>query len=377
MRRVSPITSAAVTRIVVTTALLATVAVAGQSPAGGASAESRPAFAADAKTLVAQGRQRQAAGDVAGAIELFERVVRASPDSTDALVALARAHAAARRVSRAADILTAALERQPLCDVLWLELVQLALDSRQYGLALRRVEAARRRLTPSPARLAYQAALARFHLGQSLGATRVREVAGGRAGQFAGEWLLVERRGDADRFLCCPRQSALYELRRALDAGFDEQAAHCLHARIWASAGRPEVGLGILRSREAAWRKHVSFDTLKTLGDLSLACNQVVDYLRYARSRARRAPNSHDEIMYEAYVAAAQRYNERGDEVMSRELLQRALDLRQDDVALMLRLGDAIWESGDCDQARPWYRRVLTAEPDHPDRMRILERLGD
>ena len=51
-------------------------------------------------------------------------------------------------------------------------------------------------------------------------------VPGGRVGQFAGEWFLVEKRAEPDRFLCCPEASAFYALRRALDTGLDEPAAH-------------------------------------------------------------------------------------------------------------------------------------------------------
>jgi tetratricopeptide (TPR) repeat protein len=314
-------------------------------------------------------------GEYTGVVDALTPVSEAL-DTNDTLT-LSRALVHIGKTTQAADLLRQALNRTPDQAPLWTELVQLALDSERYGLALRRVQEARAALKSSTPRLSFQAATARFHLGQSLGATSVREFPDGRPGQFVGKWLLVEQRGDKDRFLCCPRESALYQLRRALDGGLDDQAADCLHAAIWAGAGRPEVGLRIIKSREAAWREGPTVNSLKTLAELSLACGKARDYLSYSRRLARRDPETAENVMYEAYVSAAKLYNQRGEQTMYRELLRRALEIRQDDVELMLSLGDTIWETGDHEGARAWYRRMLSREPDHPQRIRIMKRLED
>jgi tetratricopeptide (TPR) repeat protein len=205
----------------------------------------------------------------------------------------------------------------------------------------------------------------------------VIRVSGGRVGQFYDDWLLIEKRDEADRFLCCPPASALYTLRRALDAGLDEPAAHLLHARIWQQAGRPEIGLAILRSREALWLENASPETLATFAEIALAANALDDFLRYARLRAARQPQRRDEILFEAFTAVAERYNQRGDLTLSREFLRRAVALRPENVPVMLRLADAVWDTGGREEAATWYRRVLEREPAHPERRRILERLGE
>jgi Tfp pilus assembly protein PilF len=294
----------------------------------------------------------------------------------DGLLLLANAYAETERARRASAVLQKGVRRWPDNETLWLALIDSASDQQQCGLALQRIRQAQRRLGPSP-QLEFRAAQAYYRLGQALGRTRVIRVPGGRAGQFVNDWLLVEKRAEPDHFLCCPRASALYTLRRALDAGLDEPAAHLLHARIWQQAGRPDVGLAILQSREALWLKNATPETLATFADLALAADALDDFLRYARLRAGREPYRRTEVLYDAFLAAAERYNQRGDDTMHRELLRRALTLRSDNVELMLQLADAVWDAGEREEGAMWYRRVLEREPAHRDRRRILERLGD
>jgi tetratricopeptide (TPR) repeat protein len=294
----------------------------------------------------------------------------------DGLILLAGAYAANGRAARAGNVLHRGLKRFRDSEALWLALVDHALALRQYGLALQRIGRAEGRLGSSP-RMHYRTARAFYALGQVLGQTRVIQVPGGRAGQFVNEWLLVEERDGPDRFLCCPRASALYAVRRALDGGLDEAHVHLLHARIWSQAGRPDVGLAILQGREAAWLHDASVETLATFADLALASDTLDDFLRYTRLRAAREPRRSTEILHQAYLSAAQRYNQRGDGAMSRELLRRALVLEPENVEVMLGLADAAWEAGAREEAALRYRQVLEHEPDHRDRSRILKRLGE
>jgi tetratricopeptide (TPR) repeat protein len=358
--------------------------------------------------LYRQGRERRQAGDPAAAIELLAQAVALCPDNLDytmelaqayavrenwaaverllsplqdklapdGLGLLASAHTRTRHPRQAAEVLERGLRRFPESEKLWLALIDHTLGLRQCELALRRISQAERHLGPTAA-LQFRAAQAYHRLGQGLGRARVLSVPGGHVGQFVNDWLLVERRDEADRFLCCPPTSALYALRRALDAGLDEPAAHLLHARIWQQAGRPEIGLAILQAREALWLENPSPETLRTLAELALAANALDDFLRYARLQAAREPHRRTEILFEAFRSAAERYNQRGDAAMTRELLWRALALRPEDTAVMLQLADATWDAVGQDEAVTWYRRVLEREPTHPERRRILQRLDD
>lgn len=380
---------------------------ASQTPAS-APANSQLTTQPAADTLCARGRACRLAGDLDAAIEFLTRAVRQSPDDLGCVSELARAQAlrqdwpAVRKLlapvqdkldpdllvlladactrtgqaRHAANVLERGLRRRPESEVLWLALLDRALESGRCASVLERIGEAREHLGPTP-QLLFREAQAYYRLGQVLGRTRVIRVPGGRAGQFVDNRLLVREHGEPDRFLCCPPESALYALRRALDAGLDEPAAHLLHARIWQRAGQPEIALAILQGREALWLEDASAETLATFAEVALAADALDGFLRYARLHAAREPQRRDEILFDALTAAAERYNQRGDLTMSRELLRRAAALRPDDVPTLLRLADAVYDGGDQAEAATWYRRVLEHEPNHPQRRRILRRLAE
>jgi len=293
-----------------------------------------------------------------------------------AVLLLAEARAQAASPEAAVATLQRALERLPRDESLWLALIERALRQQQPALALRWVEQAAGSVGYTPA-LCFEAARAYFALGQALGEAQVRRVPGGHVGQFAGDWLLVEQRPELERFLCCPRESAIYQVRRALDGGLEQGAAYVLYARLWGRLGKPELGLAVLQAREALLLGEPGSEALQTLQELALAAGAVEDFLRYARLRAQRDVRHQDDILYEASLAAADRYGQRGDALMHRELLRRGLALRATDVERMLELADALWDAGQRDEARGWYRRVLERVPQHAMRGRVLERLGE
>jgi len=288
---------------------------------------------------------------------------------------LAQAYVRTNQMQRGLEVYQRALKRAPDSETLWLGLIDLTLEREQYGTALRRFSDARRRIGPT-AELCYRAARAYYRMGQALGRTRVIRAPQGKAGQYVEAGLLLEKRGAADRFLCCPPESAMYMLRRALDAGLEEPAAHWLHARLWVKAGRAEVGLAILKNQEDRWMREPEPEAARVMADTALAAGELADYLRYARRLAELQPKDHARIMHDACVDAARQYNLRGDAAMCRELLRRAVKLDDSDHATILRLADALWESDEREEAALWYRRLLECEPEHSQRRRILERLG-
>ncbi|MEW6252181.1 MAG: tetratricopeptide repeat protein, partial [Planctomycetota bacterium] len=188
--------------------------------------------------------------------------------------------------------------------------------------------------------------------------------------------LLVEARPGPEQFLCCPPDSALYQLRAALDAGLDDPAAHVLHARIWQQLGRPDVGLALLRSRSVALLADPQPALLEVFADLSLATGNIADYLRFQRRRAERDQANASDILSTAYLTAADRHSERGDEALCLCCLRRAQRLRPDDPDLLLRLADMAWGAGRSTEARTLYHRLLELRPAHPQRARLLERLA-
>nr|QDY92654.1 beta-barrel assembly-enhancing protease [uncultured Planctomycetota bacterium] len=294
--------------------------------------------------------------------------------AADALLQLAQAMAEAGQRDPE-GVLRRGIERFPDHADLRLAWIDAALTRQRYADALERCRTAGDPLRCRP-EFQLRAAQAYFHLGLVLGNAEVRSVPGGRAGQFLHDHLLVDRRPGYQRFLCCPRESALYQLRRALDGGLDHSAAHLLHARIWKRLGRPRMGLSILKSRAALLLEQPDDTVLATCCDLALAADALSDYLHFAQQRADRQPRRRNAILFEACLTAAEQYCHQGDEALYIQWLYRAVRICPDDRYVLLRLADAEWAAGRPQQAAPLYHRLLQLKVDHPQRLQILNRLG-
>jgi tetratricopeptide (TPR) repeat protein len=289
-------------------------------------------------------------------------------------LALARTHLARGETRQAEEVLARAVRCAPADEALQLAWVDVALTRRQHATALRRVTEATRYLGPRPA-LHLRAAQAYFQLGQLLGQANVRTVPNGRAGQFCAGRLLAEARGNTT-FLTCPPESALYQVRLALDGGLDTPGAHVLHARIWQRLERPRLALAILNNRAAVLLKDPEEGVLELFAELSLRTGDLGGFLRYERTRAVRAGPQQDAILFEAYRTLAAAYAQRGDEAPYVEWLYRAAQLRPDHEDTLLKLADAEWAAGRQPSAAALYRRLLRLIPDHRERRRMLSRIA-
>jgi len=299
---------------------------------------------------------------------------RPRPDQSQATLTAALALVAGGKYRDAERLLEQALARDPDHVGLWLAWIDSALDQELPAVALRRIRRAQAGLHDLPD-LHYRAARALFQQGLMLGQAKVCRVPGGRAGQFAGRYLLVESRLGAERFLCCPVESALYQLRLALDGGLDDPRADLLHARIWQRLNRPDVGLAVLKSRAASLATEPRDDVLAALCELAMAAGALPDYLHYSWLRAARHPRRRRELLGEACLAMAESYSRRGDETLYVEWLRRAAQLRPDDRDVLTRAADAEWNAGRKLDACDSYGRLLQRWPDQLDRGRILSRL--
>ncbi len=300
----------------------------------------------------------------------------APTDDPAHLCAAARTALAAGQLDEAESLLRAALSRYPDHAELHLTWIDAALARGQYAAASSRFQALRPTLSRRP-EFCYRAAQAYYRSGMLLGKTELCTVPGGQPGQFVGQRLLLERRAAPDVFLCCPPQSALYQLRQALDGGLDEPAAHVLHARIWQKLGQPRVGLALLRGRLGCAPAETDDATLEALADLALDADALPEYLRYTWLLAERHPEHRHNILPEACLNAAERYARRGDERLYVEWLRRAARWRPSDPDLLLRLADGEWDLADYEAARASYTRLLQLAPAHPQRGRILNRLTE
>lgn len=322
---------------------------------------------------VALARAKLEAGDAGAAVAILQPHQFAL--DRDGVLALCDALRATRRGQQVSGVLRSAVQRHPRDRELWLAYAEAALDERQYATALSRVADAARSVGPRP-EFRFVAARAYFGLGQFAGATQVRSYEQGRAGQFAGEWLLIEPAEGAGQFVCAPRESALYQIRAALDGGLQSPEARLLHGQVWARMGRPEVGLRVLQSVESELLDSGDGAALRTLEELALAAGALHDYQRYNRLRAERDPERRTAIQLQGFRNLAERYNQRGEPALCATFLRRALELAPGDVGLCLQAADAEWELGRTDEAALLYRKVLEDDPLNAQRLRILDRLN-
>jgi tetratricopeptide (TPR) repeat protein len=228
-----------------------------------------------------------------------------------------------------------------------------------------------------PAQRHLLAARAYSAMDRLLGDADVRVVPGGRPGHFDGQWLLVEARDGTDRFLCCPPESALYQVRRALAAGLTGPDGHLLHARIWMRLGRTDVATGLVETHADELLRSRDPAVPAALAEVSLAAGDLRAFLHFADEQVARDPDHRSAIMLAAMRSAADLSALRGDVALHLQFLQRALELAPDDAMLLLAAGDAAWDAGQPDTAVACYRRLLARDPQHPDRLRLAERIAD
>ena len=300
------------------------------------------------------------------------------PDDADLPLRLHRAAALARlgRLPDAARDLAAVRRSHPDTAGLAAAEIDLLLRRGQPAAALARLAAAE--VAPDdPALRHLLTARAYFAMDRLLGDAAVRHVPGGRPGHFDGEWLLVEPRDGTDRFLGCPPLSALYQVRRALAAGVTGPDGHLLHARIWMRLGRTDVATRLVETHADELLRSRDPAVPAALAELSLAAGDLRAFLRYTDEQVERAPDRRAAIMLAAMRSAADLSALRGDVALHLQFLQRALDLAPEDLELLLATGDAAWEADQPDAAVACYRRLLAREPQHPDRLRIAERIAD
>ncbi len=288
---------------------------------------------------------------------------------------LARGYRATDAPRLASNRLDAGVKRHPADRALRAAWINDALDRAQWATALHRIRDSVERLGPCP-QYNFYAARAYFHQGTHLGPIRALRVRNGRVGDFARGCLLFRALRGQHAFAACPAESALYQVRKAIDDGLDTPEVHLLHARIWLTVGRADVAHAILESRAAVLLGEPIDDALALFADVSLARGDLADYLQFMHRRAALDLEKRDDLLFDAYLKLAEAYNARGEEVLFGAFLYRALQLRPHDATLLARVANIEWEAGRERIAAKLYRKLLALDPAHEQRMLALERLA-
>jgi tetratricopeptide (TPR) repeat protein len=222
--------------------------------------------------------------------------------------------------------------------------------------------------------LHYKLGSALFNLRNYFGAISVQEVRSGKPGTIQDKWYLIETLpGQKDRFRCAPEISAVYQVAKALADGIEDRPdIHVMIATIYMNAGRfaqaykmfEKIGPAV-KDEDKALFYYYQAQSAFGIGDYDR-------YLKLLGEAIKLKPEAYKSTLVDAYVQVADQYNQAGQLDRYIEFLSKAVAESPQTASLHLKLGNAYEEAQKFPAAVAQWRMVLDLEPDHPQRMNLL-----
>jgi tetratricopeptide (TPR) repeat protein len=221
--------------------------------------------------------------------------------------------------------------------------------------------------------LRYKLGSAYFNLRNYFGKISVVTIKAGTVGTISGDWYLIEPKpGKKDTFRVAPRQSAVYQVAKAMADGITGADIEFLKANIYLNARRYQKAYDMF----AALRKTIA------KADKPLYCfyyaqaaygiDKYDEYISLLKEAIALDKTAYGNTLVEAYVQVADRYNQAGKFDKYIEYLELAMKASPQQAALHLRLGDAYEEARNYPKAVLQWQLVLDLESDHPQRTKLL-----
>jgi len=222
--------------------------------------------------------------------------------------------------------------------------------------------------------LRYKLGSAYFNLRNYFGRIAEQTIKSGRAGEISGRWYLIEPvPGSTDVFRCAPEASAVYQIGKALADGIEDRPdIHVLRATIYLNARRfteayrmfGEIGASVPEEDKALFHYYYA--------EAAFGTGQFDRYLELLRAAIKLDPEAYQATLVDAYLQVADQHNQAGELKKYIEFLELAVGESPQAASLHLKLGDAYEEARERDKATAQWRMVLDLEPDHPQRMKLL-----
>jgi tetratricopeptide (TPR) repeat protein len=221
--------------------------------------------------------------------------------------------------------------------------------------------------------LRYKLASAYFNLRNYFGQISVQTVKSGAVGTIDGPWYLIEPvPGQKEVFRCAPEASAIYQVAKALADGIEQRPdIFVLRATIYLNAHRYAQAYDLFTS---------ILPTVKE--DRALFCYYYAQaafgsgkydrYLELLEEAIKLDEKAYKAMRVDAYLAVAEQYNQAGDLNKYIEFLAKAVAESPQTASLHLKLGYAYEEVQKYESAIGQWRMVLDIEPDHPQRIKLL-----
>jgi tetratricopeptide (TPR) repeat protein len=345
------------------------------------------------------------AGKPDRAISNLEEILKASPDHVEAGQTLAELYAAAKRwkdVVRVLDPLLTyrhdyltyhmlaeaqnnlgnrdkartayeeALKLNPQSASDHYQLGNIYLAGNFFALAAESYQSALRLGLDSPV-MRYKLGSAYFNLRNYFGNICVQTVKSGTAGTINGPWYLIEAvPGQKDVYRCAPENSAIYQIARAVADGIEDRPdIHVLRATIYLNARRyaqaykmfTKIGPTVKEDKALFYYYYAQ---------AAFGSGQYDRYLELLEQAIKLDPSAYKATRVDAYLAVADQFNQAGNLDKYIDFLVKAVAESPQTSSLHLKLGSAYEEARKFDQAIFQWRMVLDLEPDHPQRIKLL-----
>jgi tetratricopeptide (TPR) repeat protein len=211
-----------------------------------------------------------------------------------------------------------------------------------------------------------------------------------------GVYLLRQLDVGRESFVAAPRDSAIYQIQRAIDLGARDGQTLMLRATILLDARCYDLAVAAFRYVEARIEQleltpDEQGELYRGLGEALYGADDIEGFIESMRkaeqkkgsgSNCRNGPlgSSHKSnptpfspLMANAYRRAAERYCQRGDVRAYIHNLELAIAEAPNAADLRYDLGIAYWEAGDKRNAIRQWRMTLELDPNHPQRARMLQ----
>jgi tetratricopeptide (TPR) repeat protein len=205
-------------------------------------------------------------------------------------------------------------------------------------------------------------------------------VLGGQAGQIKNDLLLLEAvPGRKDAFYVAPPKSAIFRIAKAQQLGIDTPQIRFLEANIWLSARRFAKADALYKAMETEGKLGKADLGLFWFywSQTALGLDDFDNYLWRLGKAIEAEPDVYKPTQADAYVTVARRYQEKGDHNRYIEYLKQAVATNPISASLHLMLGEACWQASLRKEAVEQYKLVLELEPDHADRVKLLNRIRE
>jgi tetratricopeptide (TPR) repeat protein len=241
-----------------------------------------------------------------------------------------------------------------------------------FALAAESYQSALRLGLDSPV-LRYKLGSAFFNLRNYFGAISLQTVKSGAAGTIHGPWYLIEAvPGQKDVFRCAAENSAIYQIAKAVADGIEDRPdIHVLRATIYLNARRytqayemfTEI-LPTVKEDKALFYYYYA--------QAAFGTGQYDRYLELLEKAIQLDPAAYKATRVDAYLAVADQFNQAGNLDKYIDFLVKAVAESPQTSSLHLKLGSAYEEARKFEQAIFQWRMVLDLEPDHPQRIQLL-----